>query len=256
MELKDRVVVITGGASGIGRAMALRFAAEGARGVVVADRDLGAAQRVADDIDGLAVQVDVGVEADIVQLVDMAKSAYGPIDLFCSNAGIGVKGGPAVPDHEWQQSWDVNLMAHVYAARALLPDMLARGEGYFLQTASAAGLLSQFDAPYAVTKRAAVAFAEWLSITYGDQGVRVSCLCPGRVDTPMLRTESDIRRQLMSRDKTLKPDDVAETVVEGLRHERFLILPHPEILKYMRNKTADIDRWLHSMRKLHAGVDL
>jgi len=256
MELKDRVVVVTGGGSGIGSAMAKRFVAEGARAVVVADRDLHAAQQVAAAIGGHAMQVDVGVEAEITRLIDAVTTQYGPIDLFCSNAGVAVKGGPDVPDQDWQRSWDVNLMAHVYAARALLPSMLARGEGYFLQTASAAGLLSQFDAPYAVTKHAAVAFAEWLSITYGDRGIGVSCLCPGRVDTPMLRTESAVRARLMARDTTLHVDDVAEAVIEGLRSEQFLILPHPEILTYMQNKAADTERWLRGMRKLHAGVDL
>ncbi len=255
MELKDRVVVITGAGSGIGRAMALRFAAEGARGVVVADRDIEAARRVAEEISGLAVAVDVSVEADIVRLVDETTSYYGPVDLFCSNAGIAVPGGIELSDEVWHQTWDVNLMAHVYAARTLVPRMLERGHGYLLQTASAAGLLSQFDAPYAVTKHAAVSFAEWLSITYGARGIGVSCLCPGAVDTPMLRSVSDVRRELMSGGHELTSDDVAQVVVEGLREERFLILPHQEVLTYYRARAEDTDRWLRGMQKLHARVD-
>lgn len=255
MELKDRIVVITGGASGIGEAMARRFAAEGARGVVVADRDLEAARQVAEDISGLAVPVDVGLAADIARLVDEAEEHFGPVDLFCSNAGIAVPGGIELPDELWSQSWDVNVMAHVHAARVLVPRMLERGSGYLLNTASAAGLLSQFDAPYAVTKHAAVSFAEWLAITYGARGIGVSCLCPGAVDTPMLRSATEIRRELMSGGHELTADDVAQTVVDGLREERFLILPHEEVLTYYRSKAEDIDRWLRGMQKLHAKAD-
>lgn len=255
MELKDRIVVITGGASGIGEAMARRFAAEGARGVVVADRDLEAARQVAEDISGLAVPVDVGLAADIARLVDEAEEHFGPVDLFCSNAGIAVPGGIELPDELWSQSWDVNVMAHVHAARVLVPRMLERGSGYLLNTASAAGLLSQFDAPYAVTKHAAVSFAEWLAITYGARGIGVSCLCPGAVDTPMLRSATEIRRELMSGGHELTADDVAQTVVDGLGEERFLILPHQEVLTYYRSKAEDIDRWLRGMQKLHAKAD-
>lgn len=255
MELKDKVVVVTGGGSGIGQAMARRFAAKGARGVVVADRDIDSARRVAEEISGLAVQVDVSVEADIVRLVDEATGCYGPVDLFCSNAGIAVPGGIELSDEVWHQTWDVNVMAHVYAARALIPCMLERGQGYLLNTASAAGLLSQFDAPYAVTKHAAVSFAEWLSITYGARGIGVSCLCPGAVDTPMLRSASDIKRELMSGGHELTPDDVAQVVVEGLREEHFLILPHQEVLAYYRSRAEDTDRWLRGMQKLHARAD-
>lgn len=255
MELKDRVAVITGAASGIGEAMARRFAAEGARGVVVADRDIEAAGQVAEEISGLAVQVDVGLATDIERLVDQAEDRFGPVDLFCSNAGIAVPGGIELADELWSQSWDVNVMAHVHAARVLVPRMLGRGSGYLLNTASAAGLLSQFDAPYAVTKHAAVSFAEWLAITYGARGIGVSCLCPGAVDTPMLRSASDIRRELMSGGHELTADDVAQAVVDGLREERFLILPHEEVLTYYQSKAADIDRWLRGMQKLHAKAD-
>lgn len=255
MDLEDQVVVVTGGASGIGQAMARRFAAAGARGVVVADRDIEAAQQVAKEIAGLAVQVDVSNEVDILRLVNEATDRYGPVDLFCSNAGIAISGGIELGDEVWHQTWDVNVMAHVYAARALIPGMLERGGGYLLNTASAAGLLSQFDAPYAVTKHAAVSLAEWLSITYGARGIGVSCLCPGAVDTAMLRSTSAARRELMSGGHELTPDDVAQVVVDGLREERFLILPHQEVLTYYRSKAEDIDRWLRGMRKLHARAD-
>src|SRR5258708_1423587 len=187
MKLKDKVAVVTGGANGIGRAMCERFAAEGARAVVIADCDEDRAEQLAKEINGLAVRTNVAVETDIVNLVSRALEAYGAIDLFCSNAGIGTKGGADEPNEVWQRIWDVNVMAHIYAARAVLPGMLARGEGYIVATASAAGLLSQIgSAPYSLTKHAAVAFAEWLSITYGDRGLRVSCLCPQGVNTNML----------------------------------------------------------------------
>src|SRR5215471_10702330 len=191
MNLQDKVVVVTGGAKGIGRALCRRFAAEGARGVVVADLDAEGAAKVAKETGGLAVTTNVTSEADIVGLVNQTIDAFGPIDLFCSNAGIGgATGGAEVPNEVWQQIWDVNLMAHIYAARAVLPGMLARGEGYLLHTASAAGLLTQIGAaPYAVTKHGAVAFAEWLSMTYGEAGIKVSCLCPQGVRTRMLLGE-------------------------------------------------------------------
>src|SRR6058998_2356055 len=187
MRLKDKVAVVTGGANGIGRALCERFAAEGARGVVIADLDTDRAESLAKDIGGLAIKTNVAVEADIVNLVTRATAAYGQIDLFCSNAGIGTPGGADEPNEIWQRIWEVNVMAHIYAARHVLPVMLARGGGYILATASAAGLLTQIgSAPYSVTKHAAVAFAEWLAVTYGDRGVRVSCLCPMGVNTAML----------------------------------------------------------------------
>ncbi|MDQ1372763.1 MAG: hypothetical protein QOJ09_101, partial [Actinomycetota bacterium] len=185
MELRDKVVIVTGGASGIGAALCRRFAAEGARAVVVADLQADAAQVVAGEIGGTAMTTNVSVEADVHALVERTVERHGPVDLFCSNAGIAIGGGVEVPDEEWQRIWDINLMAHVYAARAVLPGMLARGEGYLLNTASAAGLLTNLGAaPYAVTKHAAVALAEWLAITHGDAGIRVSVLCPQGVRTP------------------------------------------------------------------------
>jgi NAD(P)-dependent dehydrogenase (short-subunit alcohol dehydrogenase family) len=255
MKLQDRVAVVTGGASGIGRALALRFAAEGARGIVVADLDTHGAEAVASAIRGLAVAADMAVESDVVRVVERATEAFGAIDLFCSNAGIGGSGGgPEVADDEWQRMWQVHVLAHVYAARAVLPSMLERGDGYLLQTASAAGLLSQIDsAPYSVTKHAAVAFAEWLAITYGSRGIKVSCLCPQGVRTPMLAAAERGRTSFLV-DGAIDPETVAETVVQGLAEERFLILPHPEVATYFRRKADDYDRWLGGMQRLRARV--
>lgn len=254
MQLEDKVVVITGGASGIGLAMGRRFVAEGARAVVLADRDGDRARSEAQRINAHAETLDVAVEGAIEALVDAVEAQHGPIDLFCSNAGITAVGGAELPDADWQRVWEVNLMAHVRAARALLPRMLARGSGYLLQTASAAGLLSQFDAPYAVSKHAAVAFAEWLSIAYGDRGIGVSCLCPGAVDTPLLRAESDPRRALLSQG-LLDADAVAAIVVEALAQRRFLILTHEVVQDQWQRKVADPARWLRGMRRLYGQLD-
>ena len=241
--------MVTGGASGIGRALCQRFAKEGAS-VVVSDIDASGARRVAEEIGAIAVTTDVGVEADVRALVDRAVNEFGKIDLFCSNAGIGIDGGEEVADDGWQHIWGVNVMAHIYAARAVLPAMLARGEGYLLQTASAAGLLTQIgSAPYAVTKHAALSFAEWLSVTYGDRGIRVSALCPQGVRTKMLeKAESGSGAFLVA--GALEPEFVVEEVVKGIRAEKFLILPHPEVAEYFRRKAGDYDRWLKGMRRL------
>jgi NAD(P)-dependent dehydrogenase (short-subunit alcohol dehydrogenase family) len=249
MELKDKVIVVTGAASGIGRALCVRFAAEGAKAVVCADRDGPGAKATAEMVGGRAVVTDVSQEAQIVDLIDTVESEIGPIDLFCSNAGIGVGGGAEAPNAEWQRIWDINVMAHVWAARRLVPLMAARGGGYLLNTASAAGLLSQIgSAPYAVTKHAAVGLAEWLAITHGDQGIKVSVLCPQAVRTAMTAGNPD---GVASIDGMMEPDELAEVVVDALRREEFLILPHPEVLQYMRNKTADYGRWIGGMRKLN-----
>jgi NAD(P)-dependent dehydrogenase (short-subunit alcohol dehydrogenase family) len=250
MELRDKVVVVTGGASGIGRALCERFAALGARGVVVADREAEGAKVVAAQVAGLAVTTDVGVADDLTRLVEEATAAFGPIDLFCSNAGIAIEGGVELPIDQWQQIWDVNVMGHVHAARAVLPGMIARGSGYLLQTVSAAGLLTHIgSAPYSVTKHAAVGLAEWLSITYAAAGIKVSCLCPLGVRTAMLRHgEGPVADML--REAALEPEAVADAVVAGLAHERFLILPHPEVAEYFRHKADDYDRWLRGMRRL------
>jgi NAD(P)-dependent dehydrogenase (short-subunit alcohol dehydrogenase family) len=256
VELGGKHVVVTGGASGIGRAMCRRFVAEGAT-VVVADLDAEGAASVAEEIGGMAVSTNVAVEADIQALVARAEQANGPIDLFCSNAGIAVTGGVEVSDEIWQRIWDVNVMAHVYAARAVVPGMLARGEGYLLHTASAAGLLTNLGAaPYAVTKHGVVALAEWLSITHGDAGLKVSCLCPQGVRTPMLLGGADAGDDAagMLLAGAIEPEDVAEAVVRGLADERFLILPHPEVATFFQRKAADYDRWLSGMRRLQARV--
>jgi NAD(P)-dependent dehydrogenase (short-subunit alcohol dehydrogenase family) len=255
MNLSDKVVVVTGGASGIGRALARRFADEGARGVVVADVDGDGAQDVANEIGGLGVACDVAVEAQVADLVAGAASAFGPVDLFCANAGVAIGTDEAAPDAEWDLALAVNVKAHVYAARALLPAWLERGEGYFLATASAAGLLTQIgSAPYAVSKHAAVAFAEWLSVTYGDRGIRVSCLCPMGVKTAMTAGGGLATDIVATAGTMLEPEEVAAAVVEGLRSERFLILPHPEVRTFFARKADDYDRWLAGMRRLQARV--
>lgn len=251
MKLKDKIAVVTGGGNGIGRALSKRFAAEGAK-VVVADVETEAAKKVAAEIGGTAVCANVASESDVQLLVDTVLKKHGKIDLFCSNAGIGVEGDCNVPDREWQRIWDINVMAHVYAARAVLPGMLARKDGYLLQTVSAAGLLTQIgSAPYAVTKHAALALAEWLSITYGDQGIKVSALCPQGVKTRML-ANAEFGGGTFLLEGALEPDQVADAVVKGIDSESFLILPHPEVLEYMRRKTGDYDRWLRGMRRLQA----
>lgn len=255
MELTGRLVVITGAASGIGAAMATRFAEAGAAHLVLADIDQDGLQRVGAAVEAMGAAVvtqrcNVASEPDIVELVTAAEE-LAPIDLFCSNAGIGAAGGPEVPNDQWQLIFDINVMAHVYAARAVLPAMLDRGQGYLLNTASAAGLLSQIgSAPYAVTKHAAVAFAEWLAITYGDRGIGVSVLCPQAVRTQM--TAGSEEGGVAGVDGMLEPSDVADTVVEGLADERFLILPHPQVIDYVRRKADDHDRWIAGMQRLQA----
>jgi NAD(P)-dependent dehydrogenase (short-subunit alcohol dehydrogenase family) len=253
MQVKDRVVVVTGGASGIGKALCERFAKEGAAAVVVADINQqgidAVAARLAGSTKTLAIRTDVSSEADVQALVDKTMEAFGHIDLFCSNAGIFTIGDENVSNEAWQRIWDINVMGHIYAARAVLPGMLERGEGYLLHTASAAGLLSQIgSAPYAVTKHAAVGFAEWLSITYGGRGIRVSVLCPQAVRTEM--TANTRGGGVAGVDGMLEPDALAQTVIETLAEERFLCLPHPQVLTYMQRKTADYDRWLGGMRRL------
>jgi NAD(P)-dependent dehydrogenase (short-subunit alcohol dehydrogenase family) len=249
MEIKGRIVVVTGAASGIGRALAQRFAREGAKLVVCSDLNGEGAAATAKEIGGIAFTTNVAKEADIRHLIETVESEHGPIDLFCSNAGIGYGGGAEVADDKWQRIWDVNVMAHVWAARHLVPRMAARGGGYLLNTASAAGLLSQIgSAPYAVTKHAAVGLAEWLAITHGDQGIKVSVLCPQAVRTAMTAGNLD---GVASIDGMMEPEDVAEACVRAIEAEDFLILPHPEVLDYMRRKTADYSRWIGGMKKLN-----
>src|ERR1700752_123860 len=255
MKVEGKVVVVTGGANGIGRALCQRFASEGAKAVVVADIDEESAAVVAREIGGQAVHADVALERDVIRLVAATVDSFGPIDLFCANAGIfGPAGGPEVSNDDWKLMWDTNVMSHVYAARAVIPGMLARGSGYFLHTASAAGLLTQIGAaPYAVTKHAVVAFAEWLSITYGNAGIKVSCLCPQGVRTQML-LGPDGKRESFLLAGALEPEAVADAVIDGLANEDFLILPHPEVADYFKRKAGDYDRWLRGMRRLNAEV--
>jgi len=253
MDLAGRHIVVTGGASGIGRACALRFADEDAK-VTVSDLDLEGATATASEIQGHAIRADVGKEQDLLDLIAQAEDRQGPIDAFFSNAGItGPPGGPPdLLDEDWDLLWRVNVMSHIWAARALVPKMLERQEGYLLSTASAAGLLSQLGAlGYATTKHAAVAVAEWLDITYRDRGLRVSCLCPQFVNTPMVNDGLDVDklRQIAT---IIEPEQVADDVVDAMREERFLILPHPEVAKYMRNRGSDHPRWLAGMRQLQA----
>lgn len=248
MNVADKVIVVTGAASGIGVALAHRFHAEGAKLIVCSDINGDGARVTADAVDGVAFTTDVSKEADIQYLVERTWDDHGPIDLFCSNAGIGVGGGAEASDDGWTRSWNVNVMAHVWAARHVVPHMIERGGGYLLNTASAAGLLSQIgSAPYAVTKHAAVGLAEWLAITHGDKGIKVSVLCPQAVRTAMTANNPD---GVASVDGMMEPEVLAEAVVRGLEAEDFLILPHAEVLQYMRNKTGDYNRWIGGMKKL------
>lgn len=250
MHVRDKNIVVPGGASGIGRALARRFAAEGAAKVVVADLNEEGITAVADEIGGLAIAANVGVEDDVINLVKITESQVGPIDLFCSNAGIAVHGDLENSNEEWQRVWDVNLMSHVYAARAVVPGMIERGGGYILNTASAAGLLSQIgSSTYSVTKHAAVGFAEWLSITYGNRGIKVSVLCPQAVRTAM--TAGLDNGGVAGVDGMMEAEELAEAVIKTLAEERFLCLPHEEVLTYMQRKSGDYDRWLKGMRRLH-----
>jgi NAD(P)-dependent dehydrogenase (short-subunit alcohol dehydrogenase family) len=252
MDLQGRHVVVTGAAGGIGSALARRFHRAGAR-LVLADRQ--APDDLAADLGGsVAVAADVGSEAGNVGLIRAAEEAFGTIDLFFANAGVGTGGDPMTDEADWELAMNVNFHAHRWAARHLLPVWLERGEGYFCSTASAAGLLAQIgSAPYTVSKHAAVAFAEWLAITYGDEGLTVSCLCPQGVNTPMLRLgdagglDTNTVRLAGS---VLEPADVADVVLHAIEEERFLVLPHPEVADYMARKAGDVERWLGGMRRL------
>jgi len=254
VQIKDKVVVVTGAASGIGAALARRFHQEGAGALVAADLDGNGAEQIAQEIGGLGLQTDVAVEDDIVRLVREAEKQFGPIDLFCSNAGVAYNdepGGTAAScsNENWQKAWEINVMAHVYAARAVLPGMIDRGAGYLLNTVSAAGLLNQIgSASYSTTKHAAIGFAESLAITHGDDGIKVSVICPQAVATPMLGDFDEGGPQGV--DGIIKPEAVADSVIEGLERESFLILPHERVGLYMQRKISDYDRWLSGMRRL------
>lgn len=263
MDLAGRHVVVTGAAGGIGAALARRFHAAGAR-LTVTDLLSDGVTAVADSLNAqrpdsvLAVAADIGTEAGNIAVIDAAEARFGPVDLFFANAGVGVGRGPESSESDWELAFDVNVHAHRWAARRLLPGWLARGEGYFCSTASAAGLLSQIgSAPYSLTKHAAVAFAEWMSITYGDAGLRVSCLCPQGVNTNMLNAGDDLQAGpgaavVRASGVVLEPEQVADVVLASIETETFLILPHPEVLTFLQRKAGDHERWLAGMRKLQA----
>lgn len=259
MEVRDAIMVVTGGASGIGRALAQAFHAQGARHVVVADRDEAGAMAVARGIDGTGVGIDVANEEEIRHLVESIRTNIGPIDLFMSNAGYVTWGGLESSNDEINRMWQVHVMAHIYAARAVLPSMIERGRGYIVSTASAAGLLTQLGSlAYSLTKHAAVSLAEWISITHGHQGIGVSVLCPQAVETNIGQNspspESRRVADIASGDGVLSAEHVAEACLESIREERFWVLPHPEVAEYARRKANDIDRWLYGMRRFQSRV--
>jgi NAD(P)-dependent dehydrogenase (short-subunit alcohol dehydrogenase family) len=254
MQVAGKVVVITGAASGIGLAMASRFVSDGARSVVMADVS-DRLREVASAVGGVPMQLDATSEEQTQRLVEAVTRDIGPIDLYCANAGLLVKGGVEVPDVQWQRAWDLNLMAHVYAARALLPGWQERGSGYLLHTASAAGLLTGLPAlPYSVSKHAVVALAEWLAIRYRGDGIKFSCLCPQGVRTQMMEEGGrEAERELGA--GAISPEEAAETVVQGLAAESFLILTHPEVAEYEQRRAADHDRWIGGMSRLRSRLE-
>lgn len=249
MEIKGRIAVVTGAASGIGKALCLALHEAGARRVVCADLNGEGAAATAAEIGGVAERVDVSVEDDIKSLIERTEAEVGPIDLFVSNAGIIWRGGLEIENDQWQKIWDVNVMAHVWAARHVVPHMVERGGGYLLNTASAAGLLNQVGAAsYATTKHAAIGLAEWLALTYGAQGIGVSVLCPQAVRTGMTADPNSVAAQ----DGLIEAGPVAALCLQAIEDETFLVLPHPEVLTYMRRKTDDYDRWIKGMQRLNA----
>ena len=249
MELKDKIIVVTGAASGIGEGLVKRFADEAPKAIVCADIDEAGAARVAEAYGGVAMAADIGTEAGVVSLIDRVEAEVGPIDLMCCNAGILLIGGPETPDEDWDRIIDINVKSHIWTARHLVPKMIERGGGYFLNTASAAGLLSQVGSmPYAVTKHAAVAIGEWLAFTYGDRGIKVTLLCPQAVRSKMTEGHEE---GVASMDGMLEPSDAAEACVEAIREETFLALPHDKVLGYAQAKTANYDRWIGGMKKLN-----
>ena len=260
MQLEGAVAVVTGAASGIGRSLARALALDAGSLVVVADIDGSGAEAVAAEIaaeagpggaGGLAAGIDVTDEDAVVSLIELVESSLGPIELWCGNAGISHLGGVERPDDEWNHVWDVNVMAHVIACRHLVPRWVERGSGHLLVTASAAGLLTNFGtASYAVTKHAAVGLAEWIAITHGDDGVRVSCLCPQGVRTPMTENEGAVAVDQVRALGLIEPEEVAAVTLEALRQDRFLILPHPEVATYELRRAGDRQRWLDGMRRM------
>lgn len=257
MRVGGKTVLVTGAARGIGRALAERFAAEGAAGIALVDIDPSVAE-VAGGLgpNGWGQAADVADEAQLTEAVEEAERRFGPVDVFCANAGVATAAGIDAPDEVWERTWRVNVMSHVVAARVMIPRWLERGGGYLLTTASAAGLLTNLgDAPYSATKHAAVGLAEWLAITYGDRGVKVSCLCPQGVRTDMLLGGAGaLSAEVVLAQGAIEPADVADAVIAGLDDERFFILPHPEVADYARRLAADPDRWLAGMRRLQAKI--
>jgi len=258
MDVNNAVIVVTGGASGIGRAMARRFAADGARAVVVVDINAEGVATVAGEINATGVTgrgevVDMTDQEAVETLIDRIESEIGPIDLWCGNAGVGANGGVELANDVWDFNWEVNVMAHVITARVLVPRWIERGSGHLMLTASAAGLLTNLGtAPYAVTKHACVALAEWIKITYGEQGVGVSCLCPQGVRTPMTEADGELAIEVVKAMGMIEPEDVADAVSAGLANDQFLILPHPEVSTYEQRRAGDRERWLSGMQKLQA----
>ncbi|MBW1782145.1 MAG: SDR family oxidoreductase [Deltaproteobacteria bacterium] len=249
MQVKDKVTIVTGGSNGIGAALCRRFAQEGARAVVVADIDVEGARALADEIGGLALRCDVAKEEDVIRLVRQTEAACGPVDLYCSNAGIIIQGLMEVSNADWQRIWEINVMSHIYAARAVVPEMLKRGSGGFVITASAAGLLNQIDSTsYSATKHAAVGLADNLAINYGDRGIQVSVICPMAVRSLMTRNGGGIA----ALDGMLEAEQVAQDVITALDQGQFMILPHPQVKDYLQRKAADYDRWIRGMQRLRA----
>ena len=258
MDVSNAVIVVTGAASGIGRAMARRFAADGARAIVIVDIDAPGVAAVVEELTAAGTTtsgevVDMTDQAAVEAAIDRIEASVGPIDLWCGNAGVGANGGVELANEVWDFNWNVNVMAHVITARVLVPRWIERGGGHLLLTASAAGLLTNLGtAPYAVTKHACVALAEWIKITYGEQGVGVSCLCPQGVRTPMTEADGELAIEVVKAMGMIEPEDVADAVADGLAADRFLILPHPEVATFEQRRAGDRERWLAGMQKLQA----
>lgn len=252
MEVENKRVIITGSANGIGSSLSRAFKDRDVESMILVDLDELNNTKLSNEVGGIPYKADVGSEDDIIKLVEFAKQEMGGIDIFCSNAGISGAGGLLNTSNEdWSNIWNVNVMSHIHAAKHTLPIMLEQGSGYFMNTASAAGLLTQLGAAgYSVTKSAAVSFAEWLKITYGERGIGVSCLCPQGVRTPMVEDAPEIVGSLVSIDGLLEPDVVANEVIECIEKDQFLITPHPEVLEYMKIKASDPDRWINGMQSL------
>jgi|TARA_R110002072_G_scaffold25932_8_gene86364 NAD(P)-dependent dehydrogenase (short-subunit alcohol dehydrogenase family) len=251
MQLEGKIVVVTGAGSGIGKALVKKFISEGAKAVVAVDINAETSLQTASELGCIAMSADVAKEDDIIRIIEDTEKEIGPIDLFCNNAGIAIGESEQSSNKEWQAIWEINVMSHVYAARHLVPRMIKRGGGYFLNTASAAGLLNQIGgAAYGTSKHAAVGFGEWLAMTYAHQGIKVSLLCPQAVRTAMTANAEDQGTKAAAGDGMMEPDQLADIVVEHLERDAFLILTHPEVKTYMERKSSDYDRWISGMNRL------